>query len=38
VIAIATGLAAGHGILVTDRLALEGMRTVEAVLFDKTGT
>src|SRR5829696_403373 len=38
VIAIATGLAAHSGILVTDRLALERMRTVDAVLFDKTGT
>src|SRR5829696_3628160 len=38
VIAIATGLAARNGILVTDRLALERMRTVDAVLFDKTGT
>ena len=25
-------------LLVTDRLALEGMRTVDTVLFDKTGT
>jgi P-type Cu2+ transporter len=38
VIAISTGLAAHNGILVTDRLALERMRTVDAVLFDKTGT
>jgi P-type Cu2+ transporter len=38
VIAISTGLAARSGILVTDRLALERMRTVDAVLFDKTGT
>jgi len=38
VVAIATGLAARGGILVTDRLALERMRTVDAVLFDKTGT
>jgi P-type Cu2+ transporter len=38
VIAIATGLAAGNGILVKDRLALERMRTVDTVLFDKTGT
>jgi Cu2+-exporting ATPase len=38
VIAISTGLAARNGILVKDRLALEGMRTVDAVLFDKTGT
>jgi P-type Cu2+ transporter len=38
VIAISTALAARSGILVKDRLALEGMRTVDAVLFDKTGT
>jgi P-type Cu2+ transporter len=38
VIAISTALAARSGILVTDRLALERMRTVDAVLFDKTGT
>jgi P-type Cu2+ transporter len=38
VIAISTTLAARNGILVTDRLALERMRTVDAVLFDKTGT
>jgi Cu2+-exporting ATPase len=38
VIAISTGLAARNGILVTDRLALERMRTVDIVLFDKTGT
>jgi P-type Cu2+ transporter len=38
VIAISTGLAARNGILVKDRLALERMRTVDAVLLDKTGT
>src|SRR5215207_1316981 len=38
VIAISTALAARNGILVTERLALERMRTVDAVLFDKTGT
>jgi Cu2+-exporting ATPase len=38
VIAISTGMAAKSGILVKDRLALEGMRNVDAVLFDKTGT
>jgi len=38
VIAITTNLAARNGILVTDRLALERMRTVDTVLFDKTGT
>ncbi len=38
VISISTGLAARNGILVKDRLALEGMRSVDVVLFDKTGT
>ncbi len=38
VIAISTGAAARAGILVKDRLALERMRVVDAVLFDKTGT
>jgi Cu2+-exporting ATPase len=38
VIAISTGMAAQAGILVKDRLALERMRIVNAVLFDKTGT
>ncbi len=38
VISLATAVAARAGILVTDRLALERMRTVDAVLFDKTGT
>jgi Cu2+-exporting ATPase len=38
VIAISTGMAARSGILVKDRLALERMRLVNAVLFDKTGT
>ncbi|GAB3488012.1 heavy metal translocating P-type ATPase [Amycolatopsis cihanbeyliensis] len=38
VIAISTGISARAGILVTDRLALERMRTVDTVLFDKTGT
>jgi Cu2+-exporting ATPase len=38
VIALATAVSARAGILVTDRLALERMRTVDAVLFDKTGT
>lgn len=38
VTAISTSLAARHGILVKDRLALERMRTVHTVLFDKTGT
>ncbi len=38
VVSIATERAARAGVLVKDRLALEGMRTVSAVLFDKTGT
>ncbi len=38
VISISTAVAARAGILVKDRLALERMRIVQAVLFDKTGT
>ncbi|MDJ0334074.1 heavy metal translocating P-type ATPase [Salinibacterium sp. G-O1] len=38
VVSIATERAAKAGVLVKDRLALEGMRTVSSVLFDKTGT
>ncbi len=38
VVAIATERAARGGVLVTDRLALESMRTVDVVVFDKTGT
>ena len=38
VIALSTAVAAGSGILVKDRLALERMRLVDTVLFDKTGT
>jgi Cu2+-exporting ATPase len=38
VVSISTGIAARHGILVKDRLALERMRKVDVVLFDKTGT
>ena len=38
VIALSTSLSARNGILVKDRLALERMRKVDAVLFDKTGT
>jgi Cu2+-exporting ATPase len=37
-IAVSTGIAAHAGILVKDRLALERMRKIDAVLFDKTGT
>ncbi|MFC7430461.1 MULTISPECIES: heavy metal translocating P-type ATPase [unclassified Agrococcus] len=38
VVAIATERAARGGVLVKDRLALERMRTVDAVVLDKTGT
>nr|WP_245669890.1 heavy metal translocating P-type ATPase [Micromonospora mirobrigensis] len=38
VIALSTSVAARSGILVKDRLALERMRGVDAVLIDKTGT
>jgi len=38
VIALSTAVAARNGILVKDRLALERMRTITAVLLDKTGT
>ncbi|MFD4292055.1 heavy metal translocating P-type ATPase [Rhodococcus sp. NPDC058532] len=38
VVSIATERAARGGVLITDRRALEAMRTVDAVLFDKTGT
>lgn len=38
VTSISTATAARNGILVKDRLALERMRNVDAVLFDKTGT
>lgn len=38
VVQISTSRAAGAGVLVRDRLALERVRQVDAVLFDKTGT
>ncbi|MFE9689236.1 heavy metal translocating P-type ATPase [Micromonospora sp. NPDC005806] len=38
VVALSTALSARAGILVKDRLALERMRTIDAVLLDKTGT
>ncbi len=38
VIAISTAVAARSGILVKDRMALERMRLVDTVLYDKTGT
>jgi Cu2+-exporting ATPase len=38
VVAITTSMAAGNGILVRDRLALEEAREIDIVIFDKTGT
>ena len=38
VVAITTSMAAGNGILVRDRLALEQSRELDTVMFDKTGT
>jgi Cu2+-exporting ATPase len=38
VISLSTAVSAKAGILVKDRLALERMRTIDDVLFDKTGT
>ena len=38
VVAIATERAARGGVLITDRQAMESMRTVDVVVFDKTGT
>ena len=38
VVSLSTSMAARRGILVRDRLALERMRQVDAVIFDKTGT
>ena len=38
VVSLATERAARAGILIKDRLALESMRNVDIVLFDKTGT
>ncbi len=38
VVAITTSVAAGNGILVRDRLALEEARGIDVVVFDKTGT
>jgi Cu2+-exporting ATPase len=38
VVSLSSAIAAGNGVLVKDRLALERMRKVDAVLFDKTGT
>lgn len=38
VVSIATERAARGGVLIKDRLALESMRNIDAVLFDKTGT
>ncbi len=38
VVAISTTLAARHGILIRDRLALEKARLIDTIIFDKTGT
>ncbi len=38
VISLSTERAAQAGVLIRDRMALEGMRRVDVVLFDKTGT
>ncbi len=38
VTAISTTLAARHGLLIRQRIALEGARNVDIVVFDKTGT
>jgi P-type Cu2+ transporter len=38
VVAIATSMGAGSGILVRDRTALEESRLIDTVVFDKTGT
>jgi Cu2+-exporting ATPase len=38
VVAIATERAARGGVLITDRQAMESMRSVDVVVFDKTGT
>ncbi len=38
VIAISTSLGAQNGLLIKDRLALERARTLDTVIFDKTGT
>lgn len=38
VVAITTSMAAGNGILIRDRLALEEAREIDTVIFDKTGT
>ena len=38
VVSISTSMSASAGILIKDRMALERMRNIDAVLFDKTGT
>jgi len=38
VVAFSTSYSAKHGILVRNRIALENIRNVDAVIFDKTGT
>ncbi|WP_392552366.1 heavy metal translocating P-type ATPase [Orbus wheelerorum] len=37
-IMVGTGIAARHGILIKDALALETMHSIKAIAFDKTGT
>jgi P-type Cu2+ transporter len=38
VIAVSTSLAAGHGLLIRDRMAFERAKDLDAMVFDKTGT
>ena len=38
VVAVSTALAASHGLLICNRVAFEGARKLQAVIFDKTGT
>ncbi|MCE5208204.1 MAG: heavy metal translocating P-type ATPase [Chloroflexi bacterium] len=38
VVAITTTMGAQNGILVRDRLAMEGARNIDTIIFDKTGT
>lgn len=38
VVAVSTALAAGHGLLIRNRVAFEAARNINAIVFDKTGT
>ncbi len=38
VVAVSTSMAAGRGLLIRDRAAIERARNLQAVIFDKTGT